>query len=292
MDKATVRLTVEGPLASDGRLALSELARLAAELQGEMERIALVLSGEPSGSPGRRPKDIVNAVRLDLVSMTAGSVTLELAPHERQQTLIDSLAEVSIEHFLNGVERLQDDPGAMPSGFDEGVVSGLANFVAGLGRGISSIQIEGQGRRIRLTPEFKHRLRPRRILSEERSVVVSGRLHMGDFAPSMQKCRIDTPVEGVVGEFDDDLRDEVLDLMGRLVRAEGWAEISEGGRIVGVLRLAAIEPSAELRSPSLQELVDDQGAYPIRSLQELKGGDAIDDFDDFLDAIHSLRAGA
>ena len=61
----------EGPVAHGGRLPLAELARIAAGLQVTLERLALALAGT-FVVRGRRPRDVVDAVRLDLVGFRAG----------------------------------------------------------------------------------------------------------------------------------------------------------------------------------------------------------------------------
>lgn len=88
-------------------------------------------------------------------------------------------------------------------------------------------------------------------------------------------------------DFDAELRDEVLGAMDRLVIARGQAERWPHG--IRVLHLEAVEPVQEAGHRSIEELVAEQGVRPITDASELVG-EPVDDFDEYLTAIRSLRS--
>src|ERR1700730_17050615 len=104
-------LTIRGELARGGRLALSELARVAGEFQANLERVAVAFDLPQRGlRQGRRPTEVVDSVRLDLVAFTPGSAVLELAPHDDPQL------------------RLYDEGTALEGAY-RGLVAGLQQLV-------------------------------------------------------------------------------------------------------------------------------------------------------------------
>lgn len=285
--QGSLKVTVDGALATGGRLALSELARIAGELQAQLERIARVLGGGDVRT-GRRPTDIVDATRLDLVGFRDGSAVLEIEPHEQDPTLFPSLLDESLSALLDGIEVLAATPSELPRGFDRSVIRGLRDLTGSLGHAVTSIRIDQPGRRpvvVDHTVKQAVRVHLNDGLVEE--LVVSGRLHMGDFAPSALRCRIDTAQGPVTCDFDAELRDEVLGAMDRLVIARGQAERWPHG--IRVLHLEAVEPAQEAGHRSIEELVAEQGVRPITAASELVG-EPVDDFDEYLTAIRSLRS--
>ncbi|MBA2529697.1 MAG: hypothetical protein H0V19_06990 [Euzebyales bacterium] len=126
----------------------------------------------------------------------------------------------------------------------------------------------------------------RREITEE--LAISGRLHMGDFAPSALRCRIDTAQGPVTCDFDSELRDRVLAAMDRVVTAHGAAERWSDSGAIRVLLLSGVEPIKEAEALSVTELIQQQGIRPIDDPADL-AGPPIDDFDEFLEAIRSLR---
>jgi hypothetical protein len=286
-------VTIKGDLAQAGRIALSELARIAGELQANLERIAVGMR-VPGREPkqGRRPAEVVEAVRLDLVTMRAGSAILELAPHSLEQLqLYDQRTELeaAFQAFTSGVRQLVDDPNSTPTGFDHAVITGLVELAGGVGDGVSEIVIEGSNLpRLVVDGVVKRAARAarRRYVSEVRRLI--GRLEMGDFAPSALRCRIDAVDGSYLCDFDATLRDQVLAAMDRVVQVEGAAEtLPESGRI-RVLHLERIEIIDEQRDVDIDELIRQQGVTPIEGADQLAGA-RIDDFDEFLVALRSLR---
>jgi hypothetical protein len=285
-------ITVEGALAGHGRLALSELARFAGELQAEIERVARVLGGTDEVRTGRRPADVVEATRLDLVGFRRGSAVLDLEAHDQTPALLPSLLDESIDAFLDGVQTLAENPSVLPRGFDRSVVMGLKALTGSLGRAVTSIRINRPGREpILLDESVKEAARVylREGLIEE--TAVTGRLHMGDFAPSALRCRIDTLHGSVTCDFDDELRDQVLAAMDQLVVGRGRAERLPDSGNVRLLHLDVIELMEDAGHRSVEELIAEQGVQPIEDARALAVGPD-EDFDAYLSVIRGLRASA
>lgn len=138
-----LRITVRGEAAHRGRIALAELARIAGEIQAQVERIALVLTAGSSNGSGRRPGDVVDATQLDFVGFAAGSAILEVEPHETQARLFEDepeLVERSLERLVEGIREMTEHPDRLPAGFDRGVVNGLVDLTGSIGLRISAIE--------------------------------------------------------------------------------------------------------------------------------------------------------
>ncbi len=280
---------MKGELAKEGRVAAALLARIAGEIQGELERIALVLAGRSSAGVGRRRQDVVDATRLDLVSLSRGSAVLEFAPHGDELQLF-SIVDESIRAFMEGSARLGKEPAELPPGFDRGVVTGLRNLSKAVGRGVSSVTMELDGAPpVVIDGDFKDSLHELGFEPDQKRVTVTGRLHMGDFAPSALLCRIDGPDGHVTCDFDVELRDQVLAAMDQLVVGEGVAEFWPAGRGMRVLHLEQLDVLEEAGPTDLHELIRHQGVRPVGDTTELAAG-TIEDFDEFLGAIHELRS--
>lgn len=281
-------ITVDGDLASSGRLALSELARIAGELQAELERVARVLADSDTRT-GRRPADIVEAMRLDLAGFRSGSAVLEVEPHREERTLLPSLLDESLDAFFDGIDALVVDSTTLPRGFDRGVVNGLQELTGGLGRAVSSIRIDRPGHRsVVIDDKVKQAVKSYQRRESTGELTISGRLHMGDFAPSALRCRIDTAQGPVTCDFDGDLRDQVLAAMDRVVTAHGVVERWADSGAIRVLHLWGVEPVKEAETLSVTELIEQQSIRPIEDPVDL-AGPRVDDFDEFLGAIRSLR---
>lgn len=111
---------------------------------------------------------------------------------------------------------------------------------------------------------------------------------MGDFAPSALRCRIDTAEGPVTCDFDEELRPDVLAAMDRSVVAQGLAEFWPGEGRPRRLHLQRLKPVEKAEERPLEELVREQGVRPVSSIEELTGP-AVDDFEEFLTAVRSVR---
>lgn len=278
-----------GPATDGGRLPLSELARLAGGLQASLERIALSISGG-ANRPGRRPREIVDAVRLDFVGFERGSAVLNIA--RTGQLSLDDLLETSLDALEEGLNSLLRDPNTLPPHFTPQVINGVRELTGGISpSNVTRIEFwRAGGIRFTIDERLQSAVRSAQFETVQQMATVVGRLHMGDFSPAGLRCRIDTYAGSVLCDFALDLRDAVLDAMDEMVMAEGKAELDPNGASVHVLHLTRLETLKSVRPRSLDTLARDQRIQPLSSLSEL-GGTPIDDFDDFLAAVQSARLG-
>lgn len=288
-----LRITVHGDAAPEGRIALSELARIAGEIQAQVERIALVLTAGSSTGFGRRPGDVVDATQLDFVGFSAGSAVLDVESHEAPARLFDDQPELvarSLQHLVDGIGRLTDRADELPAAFDRGVLNGLVDLTGSVGTRISSITLALDGARpVVIDSRTKAAASAARRRLEQERVEITGRLHMGDFAPSSLRCRIDTTDGAVTCDFDEQLRHNVLAAMDRIVVATGLAEYWVGEERPRRLHLEALRPVEEAEERSLEQLLSEQGVQPVATIDEL-AGPTVDDFDEFMTAVRSARA--
>lgn len=288
-----LRIAIRGEAVAPGRLTLSELARIAGEIQAGVERVALVLTVGSSTGPGRRPGDVVDATQLDVVGLEPGSTVLEVEPHDAHPSLFtddEPLIDRAVKCLLSGIAEIRARPEVMPTGFDRGVVNGLAQLTGGIGGEISSIELGLEGQTPVVLDDWARRAvrEARRRLSRE-EVEITGRLHMGDFAPGTLRCRIDTAEGSVPCDFDSELRESVLSAMDRLVLAAGTAEFWPGESHIQVLHLEGLEVVEEARDPTLDAIIARQGVRPVDGIDELVVS-PIENYEDFLAAIREIRA--
>lgn len=287
----------EGPAADGGRLPLAELARIAAGVQVTLERLALALNGTFIAR-GRRPREVVDAVRLDFTGFRQGSAILDIARAVPAQGALlglaeDSLLKDSLDAFEDGITGIRSEK-ALPAYFTHQVLGGLRDLAGGINPGnLTRIRFTRPGGgSFAIDPVFRDRLRRVSALTPETEATVVGRLHMGDFSPAALRCRIDTFAGSVLADFGADLRDAVLDAMDQMVMANGTAELQPDGTTVRVLHLSEIEclPSAPVAPFSV--LQREQNVQPVSDIAELRGHAGDDeDFGLFLEAIHAARHG-
>lgn len=287
--EADLVLRAVGPATEGGRLALSELARLAGGLQASLERIALSISGG-AARPGRRPREIVDAVRLDFVGFRAGSAALDIA--RTGQRSLDDLLNSALDVLEEGINGILRDPLTTPPHFTPQVLNGIRDLAGGISpTGVTRIEFwRAGGKRFTIDEELQAAVRSVQFEPVQQTVTVVGRLHMGDFSPAGLRCRIDTYAGSVLCDFPQDLRDAVLDAMDQMVMAEGTGEFEPNGTSVHVLHLTRLEALSSAKPSSLDGLARQQQVEPLSSLDEL-GGAPIEDFDEFLDAVRSARTG-
>jgi hypothetical protein len=293
-DDAEILLSVhaEGPAAEGGRLPLAELARIAAGLQVTLERLALALTGTYVAR-GRRPRDVVEAVRLDLVGFRAGSAIIDIVRSAEDAVEGDSLLNDSLRALEDGVTAIRSGQHP-PSYFTPQVLTGLRELAGGIN--VSNLTRISFGRPgggpFVIDPIFRDRLRKVSTQGPETEATVVGRLHMGDFSPAVLRCRIDTFAGSVLADFDTDLRDSVLDAMDQMVMATGVAELQPDGSTVRVLHLSVLERLPSARMLPLQTLQRQQNVAPVRDITDLRGNaEEGEDFGPFMEAISSARGG-
>jgi hypothetical protein len=187
-DDGRFHLTVhaEGPAADDGRIPLAELARIVGGLQVTLERIALSLETGTYAARGPRPRDVVEAVRLDFAGFRPGSVIIDITRPGQLEP--DELLERSLRALEDGVAGIR--AGNLPSHFTPQVVNGLRELAGGITVGnLTSITFGYSGHaRFTIDSVFRERIREISPSTAEREATVVGRLQMGDFS-----CRAPMP---------------------------------------------------------------------------------------------------
>jgi hypothetical protein len=285
----------EGPAAEGGRLPLAEIARIAAGLQVTLERLALALTGTYVAR-GRRPRDVVEAVRLDLAGFRAGSAIIDVIRSNRLDAAEaegDSLLADSLRALEDGITAIRQG-GHLPSYLTPQVVTGLRELAGGINVGNLTRISFGRpgGSEFVIDSVFRDRLRNVSTLGPETEATVVGRLQMGDFSPAALRCRIDTFAGSVLADFGDELKDSVLDAMDQMVMATGTAELQPDGSTVRVLHLSTLERLPSARMLPLATLQRQQGVSPVSDISQLQGGaEDGDDFGLFMEAITSARRG-
>ncbi len=288
-DDARFHLTVhaEGPAVDGGRIPLAELARIVGGLQVTLERLALSLETGAYTSRGPRPREVVEAVRLDFAGFRAGSVIIDIT--RPGQVEPDQLLERSLRALEDGIAGIRAGK-HLPPYFTPQVINGLRELAGGITSGnLTSITFGRSGHdRFVLDSFFRERIREMSPPSAGGEATVVGRLQMGDFSPATLRCRIDTFAGSVLADFDADLRDAVLDAMDQMVMATGIAELQPDGSTVRLLHLSSLESLPSARLSPLVTLGRVQGVGPISDIGELQGNDT-EDFGPFLDALNSAR---
>lgn len=287
----SLELRATGPATEGGRIPLAEIARLAGELQSTIERIALNLSGGKAGG-GRRPKDIVEAVRLELHGFSEGSARLAIRRPGIALAEHDLLME-SMDALEAGVREIHQGTDVLPLGFSSQVVDGLIRLSGGVAEGfVSRIDLNRDGRLILgIDAEFRMMVRELRQSTRRDEATVVGLLQMGDFAPSSLRCRIDTLSASIVCNFDESLKDQVLAAMDSMVSARGVAEFAVDGRTMRSMDITELTGLDRAENVSLDALTREQGVVPLSDVA-LLGADkpmAADDFARFLSDALSAR---
>ncbi|GAB3809877.1 hypothetical protein GCM10027605_46480 [Micromonospora zhanjiangensis] len=289
-DSPIVDLTLRavGPATEGGRLPLAELSRLTSGLQAALELLALGIAGKAAG-PGRRPREIVDAVRLDFVGFRAGSAVLDIA-RTGQLSLDEGLLDQALTALEEGTNSLRERPDVLPPYFGPQVLNQLRSLTGGISaRNVTRVELWQKDRARFVIDEALQRAVRRTSfekIAQESTVV--GRLHMGDFSPATLRCRIDTYAGSILCDFDSDLRDAVLDAMDEVVMAEGVAELEPNGATIHILHLSSLRRIDSVTPKSLADLARAQGVGPVRSIDELRGL-PVGEMDDFLAALRSAR---
>jgi RNA polymerase sigma factor (sigma-70 family) len=273
-----------GAAADNGRLPLAEIARIAGSLQATLERLAISISGSGMG-PGRRPRDIVDAVRLDFVGFSVGSAILQIERSEPSELL-----DRSLQTLRQGIAELRTSEGVLPAHFTSQVLTGLRSLAAGVGpAGLYSVEFFADDQLIcSFDEDVRDRLRRLNSATREEETTIVGRLHMGDLSPASLRCRIDTLSGSVLCDFDAGLRDAILDDMDQLVMASGIAEVQPDRTTIRLLHIEAISVIRESRSKALTTLAREQGIRAVDDVDDLRG-EPVEDFEEFLAAIESAR---
>lgn len=280
-----------GTGANEGRLSLSELARLAGELQATIERIALALRGSATAI-GRRPRDIVDAVRLELVGFQRGSAVLQISPPE-SAAFGHQLLDESLDIFMGGLVEIERRTETLPQSFTPQVLNGLIRLTGGLSpQAIAFLEI---GRRergfIRIDEGFRDHVRWLRARRRQDQTTIVGRLHEAAFAPMALRCRIDTVDATIPCSFTGLLRESVLEAMDSMVVATGIAELQADGRVRSV-DLDDLTVIDEAKRRTVEQIAREQGIALVQDFAEFATLADMDDqeFDHFMQHAMSARS--
>lgn len=265
----------EGPATDGGHLPLAELARIVTGLQVTLERLALALTGTLV-SRGRRPRDVVEAVRLDLAGFRSGSAIIDIVRPPQSDSAPepdDTLLSDSLNALEDGIARIRSG-GRLPVYFTSQVITGLRELAGGINpSNLTRISFgRSDGHQFVMDAVFREQLRKLSARAPEVSATIVGRIQMGDFSPAALRCRIDTFAGSVPADFD--------------------AELQPDGTTVRVLHISALESLPIARISPLATLQRQQGVAEVHDIDELRGRvEDTDDFGPFLDAIRSARHG-
>lgn len=279
-----------GPAVEEGRLALTEVARISGELQATLERIAMALLGSETVS-GRRPQDIVNAVRLELTDFASGSAILEVSPPSGAMIMHDLLGK-SVGLLMEAIESIDEAQRSHPEVFGKQVLDGLVRLSGGISpRSVRTIEITRiNDRTVVIDDDFRRAARAARNAGDRSEVTIVGRLHMGDFAPAALRCRVDTISTSVSCTFDESLTDDVLNAMGAMVVANGIAELLPDGRVRS-LDLLSLTKVNEAKRANIGALAQQQGIAAVRNLTDFPTVQDVSDeeFEQFIRDALSAR---
>lgn len=290
MTGTVMSIRAVGPIAS-GRLPLSEVARLAGELQATLERLALAILGT-SATHGRRPRDVADAVRLELIAFWDGSTVLDMAP-PGDAMLNHGLLDESMGLLFGGLRAIAERAQDVPSGFTPQVLDGLIRFSGGISpQTVHRLEVSrDQMPPVVIDQAFRDHVRWLRTFRHHDVVSIVGRLHEGDFDPLALRCRIDTIDTTVQCSFSEDMRERVLSAMDCMVVASGIAELQSNGR-VRTLDLDDLTVIDEAQRRTIDQLAQDQGIEPVRDIAEFATLTELEDeeYDRFVKSAMSARS--
>jgi len=269
-----------------GEIPLSELARIAAETQTLVRRLARSL--DQRGGPGRTPAAIESATELMLVSVRPGSTKLEVVGPVREPQLDlgfdlpDDVGTRALDSFLTGLEALaRHEP--LPDVFDDISVRGLEDWLAAMAASTSDLEVEGSvgarpSRTVHLAPAIARaelsRGRAARAAPIAPVSVAEGRLYAVDLDSGRYRIRDDAgnSISVLTAGLS---REHVALLLGQRVRAEGAPRLDEQGRLYALdVTGLALAPDVEgldtagfFAGVELSRLLED--AQPLESMSEL-----------------------
>lgn len=289
MGEQTMSLRAVGP-AAEGRLALTEVARLCGELQATLERLALAIRGERN-APGRRPRDVADAVKLEMVAFRMGSAVLDMA-QPADGMISHALLDESVDLLFRGMSDLARGDKA-PSEFTPQVLDGLIRLSGGISsRSIRTLELSQKGRDpVVIDQDFREHVRRLRRHHRHEIATVTGRLHEGDFDPLALRCRIDTLDATIPCSFGQELRDLVLGAMDSMVVCTGIAEYQPDGRIRAI-ELDELTVIDEAQRRTIDQLAQEQGTAPVTDIAEFATMTDLsdDEFNQFIANAMSARS--
>ncbi len=311
---AYLTIRFEGPEVRPSRMRLDDFIQAAREFSACAKRVALALQNTPSTTEGRRPKDVTEALSLDIVAFTEGSPAA-VAHLERTQSqmLMENadLGESTYKLLLNGIEAVGGATDALPEGFDLGVLLKIRDLGKLFNKGVSRIEFQLNHRPQPIKAVYDaakyERVRQRIAKPEAQQQTLQGRLLMADFKETGREIRIHPSVGApVVCRFSDGLSGEVEDCIRSYVRVTGrmlyqetggpkWLELSDIERIEVPTDAMAVREAGPAwsynfwESPSAQEYARRQGVQPVTNIATLYGPGEAEDWEGFDEALERWR---
>lgn len=295
-----LEVRLAGPAAEGGRLRVDALIEISRAVQTAVTRLAYGLRGEATVRRGRAPREVADLTRLEVVGLRKESTVIAFDLEERERPLDElDLGVEALEAFATGVVLVAAGR-TPPEPWDEGVLDAVEHLTRVLDKGVDEIVIGRPGAAAERLAVFTRTTRDERLVAVQpqeprEQLEIEGRLLMADFAATRDEARIHRPLDGPVRcTFGPDLESTVLRLLRRYVRAKGWAQLDDQGRIK-MFELETLE-DAELTAgrafwdlATLDELAEEQGVEPVERLEDLVSGFWPEDesVDDFLAAIES-----
>ncbi|HUP70812.1 MAG TPA: hypothetical protein VM142_13505 [Acidimicrobiales bacterium] len=279
-------LRLVGGQQRDGEIPLVDLAKIAAETQVLVRRLARSIT-DRSG-PGRTPAHLEELTQLLLVGIHGGSTVLEIAGPQMEAQL--DLGEVALDAGAQAVEALLDGidairrGGSLPGPYDDITIRSLDAWLATVGETAGEFEIEA-------TVANREWRIPRTVVEGAREALVR------PAPPSSAQPARSQVVEGVLYDanlhtgryvIEDDMghaialetsiftSEHVAPLLGQRVRAEGTPRLDEGGRLQAIeasvllpaTEIEGLDSEAFWRNIELDELLSD--AEPLQALEDLR----------------------
>jgi len=311
-----LKIRFDGEAVGPGKIPVAHLLRFLVSFNKALQRTGRVLAGESdSARRGPQLRSIKDEVAFDLVLLTHGSPAAVLGFEKRQTQPslpgMDFGLEI-LEKALGGLTVTQETNGAMPAGYDAGVLMAWRDAGVLFRQGVSSIQFTLNHRdspvTTLFTPDGFARIQERIKGPLINIRTIEGRLLMADFKEHGTRCRVHPAVgEPVLCLFDEEQKDEVLEDILQYVRIVGEAkEDPVTGKIASIKihdieRLEDHEGEATdllpqgtpisrdfWESPTLAELALSQNVNPMADVRALFGtwpGEVDDGFEAAVDEL-------
>ena len=312
-----LKIRFDGKSIGTGRIPVSHLLCFLANLNKALQRTGRVLMGESESlRRGPKPRNIKEAVSLDLVLLTHGSpaTVLGFERNQRQPSLPDMDFGLDIlEKAVTGLSAVQKPDGALPVGYDAGVLMAWRDAGTLFSRGVEKIEVTLNHRELPVmsvyTPQGFSRILERIKGPQINIRTIEGRLLMADFKEHGTRCRVHPSAgEPVLCLFDNEQKDEVLEDILQYVRIVGEAtEDPVSGKITSI-KIHDIERLEEMEneavdllpqgttispgfweSPTIDELAESQNVKPMADVRALFGTWPDEENDGFEEVIDELR---
>ena len=314
-----LKIRFDGTAVGPGRISVSHLLRFLDGFNKVLQRTARVLRGEANSvREGPAPREIREEVEFDLVQLTHGSPAAIIGLDRSKKNLsfpeMDFGSEI-LKKALGGLEVVGSGEanGALPPGYDRGVLKAWRSTGAMLGKGIDTIQFTLNNRTdpLQVTLTLPHLTQIReRILDPKINIrTIEGRLLMADFKEDRTRCRIHPSIgEPVFCLFDEEQKEEVLANIIQYVRITGEAVEDPVSEKIKSIRIQDIECLEDIltnttqlavspvqatesfwESKTVEELALLQGVEPIEDIRILFGTWPGEENDGFEEAIEQLR---